>query len=111
MRRKPITGRNPSPAELREAERIASLHPEQQRAHPSALAADHAKLEHINTCGALPEYYIDRPFSCRQCGKHEIWTARAQKWYYEEAKGHVDAYAVECHDCRKRRKQGNRHRG
>ena len=97
-------GRNPKPAEIREAERIAALHPEQQRDHPSAVPADPARLTHINTYGELPEFYIDRPFACRLCGKVEIWKARSQKWYYEEAKGHIDARAVECHDCRKRKK-------
>ena len=95
------SGRDPSPGQIREAERIASLSPEQQKSHPSALAADHSKLDHINTYGALPDYYIDKPFACRLCGKVEIWKARSQKWYYEEAKGHIDATAVECHDCRK----------
>jgi len=95
------TGRNPSAKALREAERIAALHPEQQRRHPSAVAADHTRLDHINTYGSLPDFYIDRPFRCRQCGKWEIWKAHAQKWYYEDAKGHIDAVAVKCHDCRK----------
>jgi len=96
------TGRSPSAQELREAKRIAALRPSQQRDHPSAVAADPSKLAHINTYGALPEFYIDQPFSCRDCGKAEIWRAADQKWYYEEAKGHIDAKAVRCHDCRKR---------
>lgn len=90
---------------MREADRVAQLHPDQQRNHPSAVPADQGRLDHINTYGALPEYYIDRPFICRVCGKREIWKARDQKWYYEEAKGHVDAVAVECHACRKSGKQ------
>lgn len=106
MGKTPNTGRNPSLKELREAERITQLHPLQQRSHPSAVAADPGRLGHINTYGALPEYYIDRPFICRLCGKREIWRAWDQKWYYEEAKGHIDAVAVECHDCRKAKKRG-----
>lgn len=94
------TGRNPGSKELREADRVASLHPSQQKNHPSAVPADPSKLKHINTYGPLPEFYIDQPFVCRKCGKREIWRARDQKWYYEEAKGHIDAIAVECHDCR-----------
>ena len=90
---------------MREADRVAQLHPEQQRNHPSAVPADQGKLDRINTYGALPEYYIDRPFICRVCGKREIWKAHDQKWYYEEAKGQIDAVAVECHACRKSRKQ------
>ena len=95
------TGREPSEAELREAERVLSLNPVQQKNHPSAIAADRSKLSHINTYGSLPEFYLDKPFTCRKCGKREIWTAKRQKWYYEEAKGHMDATAVECHACRK----------
>jgi hypothetical protein len=94
------TGRNPTARELAEAERIAALPPSEQQRHPSAIAADPSQLQHINTYGFLPEYYIDRPFTCRQCGKREIWRAADQKWYYEEAKGHIDARAVECHACR-----------
>ena len=73
--------------------------------HPSAVVADHSKLDHINTYGFLPDFYIDRPFACRRCGKREIWRASDQKWYFEDAKGHIGARAVACHDCRKAKKQ------
>jgi hypothetical protein len=102
------TGRNPSEKELYEAERVSSLHPLQQKNHPSAISADQSKLSHINTYGRLPEFYLDKPFVCRVCGKREIWKAKDQKWYYEEAKGHIDATAVECHECRKLKKQSGR---
>ena len=74
------TGRNPSEKELQEAERVLSLTPVQQRGHPSAVPADHSKLSHINTYGSLPEFYLDQPFTCRKCGKREIWKAKDQKW-------------------------------
>lgn len=105
MPRRSDTGRNPTAKEWREAERIEQLHPLQQQQHPSAMQADHSKLGHINTYGSLPDFYIDRPFVCRHCGKPEIWKARDQKWYYEEARGHIDARAVECHACRKAKQQ------
>ncbi|MFP2768504.1 zinc-ribbon domain containing protein [Oceanisphaera sp. KMM 10153] len=101
MSRTPDKRRNPSAKQRREAERVQQLHPLQQRQHPSAVPADHDRLSHINIYGALPDDYIDQPFICRNCGKREIWKARDQKWYYEEAKGHIDAIAVECHCCRK----------
>ncbi len=100
MSRKTDTGRNPTAEDLRAANRVAQLPAAQQRDHPSAVAAEQDKLQHINTYGALPEFYIDRPFACRDCGKTEIWRAVDQKWYYEETKGHIDAVAVRCHDCR-----------
>ena len=40
-------------------------------------------------------------FRCRDCGKEEIWKAADQKWFYEEAKAHMDATAVRCHVCRR----------
>lgn len=107
MSRRGDKGRDAGNREIREAERVARLSPEQRRGHPAAVPADPDKLSHINTYGALPEYYIDRPFTCRRCGKREIWRARDQKWYYEEAKGHIDARAVECHDCRLAKKRGS----
>ena len=105
------TGRNPTENELREAQRVLRLSPAQQRNHPSAAPADHRKLSHINTYGSLPDFYLDRPFTCRRCGKREIWKAKDQKWYYEEAKGHIDAVAVECHACRVAKKRGGTGKG
>jgi len=107
MRGKRNTGRNPSAKELAEAKRIAALPEELQRQHPSALPSDKSKLGHINTYGLLPEFYTDKPFRCRDCGKEEIWKAADQKRYYEETKAHMDATAVRCHDCRRARKAKN----
>ena len=106
--RKIDTGRDPSGKELIEADRIAQLHPSQQKNHPSAISADHEKLGHINTYGDLPEFYIDRPFVCRICGRREIWRAKDQQWYYEEKKHHIDSLAAECHSCRNEKKQGGK---
>lgn len=71
---------------------------------PGAIVADVSKLDHINTYGDLPRYYIDYPFICIDCGTGEVWTALQQKWYYEEAKGHIWAVAVRCRACRQARK-------
>lgn len=74
-------------------------------APPGAVAADQARLDHINTYGDLPEFYVDYPFTCRDCGKEQVWSAFRQKWYYEEAKGHIWSVAVRCRECRRK---GNR---
>ncbi len=99
------TGRDPTDEEFLEAERVFKLTLHKQKKHPSAVEADRKKLSHINTYGGLPEFYVDQPFQCRSCGKREIWKAADRKWYYEEAKGHIDARAVECHACRNAKKQ------
>lgn len=67
-----------------------------------AVAADHGALGHNNTYGPLPDYYLDRPFVCRDCGAEEVWSAEQQKWWYEVAKGHIDSIAVRCRACRRR---------
>ena len=109
MSRRSDRGRPVSDKAFREAERVMNLHPLQQRHHPSAVPTDHGKLDHINTHGPLPEFYLDQPFLCRTCGRREIWRAADQKWYFEEAKGHISARAVECRACRQAGKIGNAH--
>jgi hypothetical protein len=47
-------------------------------------------------------YYVDLPFTCRDCGKQEIWTATQQKWWYESAKGGVWTTAIHCRPCRRK---------
>ena len=41
-------------------------------------------------------YYHDKPFTCRDCDKAEIWTATQQKWWFEIAKGDVFTQAQRC---------------
>lgn len=99
------TGRDPPPEELAEAKRIVALPKDDQRRQMSAVPADRSMLAHINTYGDLPEFYIDRPFRCRDCGREEIWKAADQKWYFEVVKAHTDAHTVRCHACRRRKKR------
>jgi len=47
-------------------------------------------------------FYVDHPFTCKDCKKEEIWTATQQKWWYEVAKGEVFSGAIRCRACRQR---------
>ena len=51
------------------------------------------------------EFYVDRDFRCKDCGKAEVWTASQQKWWYEIAKGDVWTMAVRCRPCRRRERE------
>jgi hypothetical protein len=73
----------------------------QQTVPRGAVAANHVELAHNNTYGLLPNFYVDRPFTCCDCGAKEIWTAKQQRWWYEIAKGHIDSVAIRCRPCRK----------
>ena len=51
------------------------------------------------------EFYVDRSFACKDCGKVEVWTATQQKWWYETAKGDVWTAAIRCRPCRRRERE------
>lgn len=65
-----------------------------------AVKAEHTELIHNNTWSPFPLFYLDKEFTCVDCGSYEIWTAKQQKWWYETAKGHIDSIAVRCRRCR-----------
>lgn len=48
----------------------------------NTILADHEQLQHNNTYGLLPNFYVDKPFICRDCGSWQLWTASQQKWWY-----------------------------
>ena len=66
-----------------------------------AVIADLSQQVPNNSYGAPVLFYVDKPFTCIDCGKNEIWTAQQQQWYYEVAKGSLYATAVRCRSCRK----------
>lgn len=80
----------------------AQTPPPLPRRPPDAVEADPAELAHNNTYGLLPLYYMDKAFTCRDCGSEELWTAKQQKWWYEVAKGNINSTAVRCRACRRR---------
>ena len=68
------------------------------------VSCDAALLAPFNSYG-VPDfvargYYVDMPFTCRDCGKQEVWPADRQKWWYEVGKGSVFANANRCKACR-----------
>lgn len=59
---------------------------------------------HNNTYGTLPTHYLDRAFTCRDCGAEEVWTAKQQKWWYEVVHASIESRAVRCLACRRARR-------
>ena len=60
------------------------------------------ELQNPNGTWSPPLFYRDIPFACKDCAKSEVWTAAQQRWYYEIAKGPVQAHATRCRPCRKK---------
>lgn len=53
-------------------------------------------------------YYVDRPFTCKDCSAQEVWRATQQKWWYETAKGDVWTTATRCQPCRRKEQDRKR---
>jgi len=68
------------------------------------LPVNRSKVRHNSTLFEIPAFYEDKPFKCKDCGAREIWTAKRQKWWYEEAGGDLETTAVLCRKCRDFRK-------
>jgi hypothetical protein len=69
------------------------------------VAVNTANLRPTNSYGA-PDfvtrgYYVDFPFTCKDCGKSEVWSPTQQRWWYEIAKGDVWTVATRCRLCRR----------
>ncbi len=86
-----------------EATKIAEQRREQLA---RGVSVNPANLKPTNSYGTPDfvsrEYYIDKPFKCKDCGKDEIWTATQQKWWYEVAHGDVWTTATRCRACRRK---------
>jgi hypothetical protein len=77
----------------------------------NSLDSDQDQLMHNPYYALLPSFYLDKPFKCRDCDKHEVWSAISQKWWYEIAKGYLSSTAIHCKACRiKRRKEKEQQR-
>lgn len=98
-------------AGVRLARRREELKARQEMAHEKALLKSRAKVnpERLRPDNSystpdfvLRGYYLDRPFTCKDCGRQEVWSGTQQKWWYEVAGGGVWTMATRCRACRRR---------
>jgi hypothetical protein len=68
------------------------------------VPVDASQLAPNNSYSPPSGFYEDKPFTCVDCGKEEVWTAEQQKWWYEVAKGPIYSTAIRCRPCRKARR-------
>ncbi len=67
----------------------------------TAIPVNKSRVRSRSAIPRIPDFWRDRPFTCKLCGKTEVWTARQQRQWYEEQGGEVEAIAIHCHDCRR----------
>ena len=72
-----------------------------------ALPANIGRQRRRDDLDRVRYYYVDTPFTCKLCGKEEVWTAEQQRFWYEDCKGDPNAIAIHCHDCRAKRKRAH----
>ncbi len=103
-RKRPGSGKRKA-RELHAARAAKVVDPVQTRrqkmiADGSLILADLSK-QAPNNSYCPPTEYSDTEFTCVDCGKEEVWTVRQQQWWYEVAKGSINAGAIRCRDCRR----------
>ncbi|WP_211252244.1 zinc-ribbon domain containing protein [Marinobacterium jannaschii] len=76
-----------------------------QNRKETRLPVDRSKLNLGNSYDPGPEYYYDQTFTCKGCGKAELWTAAQQKWWYEDVGGYFFATAIRCRSCRAKERE------
>lgn len=72
---------------------------EMARIPQDAIGADLTKHA-VHGSYAPKFWYRDEPFTCKDCGSMEVWTAQAQRWWFEIAKGQINSRAIRCRTCR-----------
>jgi hypothetical protein len=103
QRRDEIRSRRLERAE-RLAKQIAKQNPDTVIAPGIVLADRDALARHNNTYAELPRYYLDRPFICHDCGASCVWTAKQQKWWFEQMHGSIWSQPLRCLPCRRARR-------
>jgi DNA-directed RNA polymerase subunit RPC12/RpoP len=70
----------------------------EQRMPPGAIKADLSQQAPHNSYGP-PMWYADKKVKCRDCGQEFVWTAKAQKRWFEVLKRPIWTVAVRCVPC------------
>ncbi|MCB4362785.1 zinc-ribbon domain-containing protein [Hydrogenophaga taeniospiralis] len=71
---------------------------------PGLVMADTQLLSVLNNSCVFPAFYVDKAFVCVDCSTEEVWTAKQQKWWYEEVQAPIDSQAKRCLVCRRARR-------
>ncbi len=80
--------------------RSGPLKKKKERLLATRVVADRTKQRSSSCMPVLPEYYYDKEFQCIDCGKHEVWSSKQQKWWYEQIGGMIETTAIRCRACR-----------
>ncbi len=69
-----------------------------------AILVNREKVTSRSVVPAIPLWYEDVFFACKDCGNQERWTARQQQWWYEVARGEIETTAIRCKSCRQKKR-------
>jgi hypothetical protein len=80
----------------------AALLPELRKG--TIIPVDRSKIVSRSAIPLIPDYYRDSWFTCKDCGRRELWTAKQQQRWYEEQGGEIETIAIRCRACRRKEK-------
>jgi hypothetical protein len=100
------TARYVREAEVREAaERLAARRARGAPVDPGRIPPYPEVLREAD--GSYRDFFEDVEFTCRDCGREQVWTASDQKWWFEVAGGSLYSGAARCGACRAARRQAD----
>src|SRR6185369_8969041 len=66
--------------------------------YKSAVKADVSKQ---NFLVAPRFWYVDATYTCKRCKERFVFTAREQRFWYEDMRFYLDSYPKQCGECRR----------
>jgi len=74
---------------------------------PRGAVRGDVRRQHFCPMCHVPRYfYVDQERRCVECGCAFVFSAREQKYWYEELRFHFDSVAVRCPECRRKQRTG-----
>ncbi|HEV2845685.1 MAG TPA: zinc-ribbon domain-containing protein [Thermoanaerobaculia bacterium] len=69
-----------------------------------AVRGDVAKQHFCPICHVPRYFYVDQERPCVECGRDFVFSAREQKYWYEDLRFHFDSVAIRCPECRRKQR-------
>ena len=72
---------------------------------PAGAVRGNVPKQHFCPMCHVPRYfYVDQRRRCVECGREFVFSAKEQKYWYEELQFHFDSVPIRCPECRKKQR-------
>ncbi|HEV8580923.1 MAG TPA: zinc-ribbon domain containing protein [Thermoanaerobaculia bacterium] len=74
---------------------------------PAGAVRGDVRRQHFCPMCHVPRYfYIDQEKVCVECHRPFVFSAKEQKYWYEDLQFHFDSVAIRCQECRRKQRTG-----